>query len=250
MESSHALSDIYQLRIVMRGISPLIWRRLLVRRDTTLAQLHHILPFLFDWSGEHLHEFHLYGRDYGSNGADTRDVRLSDFRLHPGERFWYVYDFGAYWQCDIRLETSLPADAKRLYPVCIGGKGAAPLEDVLPMDEPLQPVTIRNHVIKLAERLEEELGDEHVSFIEGCPRDWGELPIPDGPLTIEIDGGYVKAQGMAQGWFEVMPVKVSCRSGVTMNNLKPRKSAVSWSWNGPRSAHASLNGSLVMKNVA
>ena len=38
------------------------------------------------------------------------------------------------------------------------------LEDVLPMDEPLQLVTIRNHVIKLAERLEEELGDEHVSF--------------------------------------------------------------------------------------
>ena len=81
------------------------------------------------------------------------------------------------------------------------------LEDVLPMDEPLQLVTIRNHVIKLAERLEEELGDEHVSFIEGCPRDWGELPIPDGPLTVGIDGGYVKAQGMAQGWFEVIAGK-------------------------------------------
>jgi len=81
------------------------------------------------------------------------------------------------------------------------------LEDVLPMDEPLQPVTIRNHVIKLAERLEEELGDEHVSFIEGCPRDWGELPIPDGPLTVGIDGGYVKAQGIAQGWFEVIAGK-------------------------------------------
>jgi Plasmid pRiA4b ORF-3-like protein len=128
MESSHALLDIYQLRIVMRGISPLIWRRLLVRRDTTLAQLHDILQFLFDWSGEHLHEFHIYGKDYGSNGADTRDVRLSDFRLHPGERFRYVYDFGAYWQCDIRLEASLPASAKRFYPVCIGGKGAAPPE--------------------------------------------------------------------------------------------------------------------------
>jgi hypothetical protein len=55
--------------------------------------------------------------------------------------------------------------------------------------------------------LEEELGEEHVSFIEGCPRDWGELPIPDGPLTVGIDGGYVKAQGMAQGWFEVIAGK-------------------------------------------
>src|SRR2546430_15809510 len=63
------------------------------------------------------------------------------------------------------------------------------LQDVLPFDEPLEPVTMRNHVCTLAERLEDELGDEQVSFIEGCPRDWGELPTPDGPLTVGIDGG-------------------------------------------------------------
>jgi len=38
--------DVYQLRIVLRGISPLIWRRLLVRSDTTLAQLHLVLQIL------------------------------------------------------------------------------------------------------------------------------------------------------------------------------------------------------------
>lgn len=112
----------------MRGISPLIWRRLLVRCDTTLAQLHDILQLIFAWSNEHLHAFHIYGKDYGANGVDTRDVRLRDFRLRPGERFRYVYDFGAYWQCDIRLEGSLLVDAKRYYPVCIDGKGAAPPE--------------------------------------------------------------------------------------------------------------------------
>ena len=81
------------------------------------------------------------------------------------------------------------------------------LQDVLPFDEPLAPVTIRNHVCKLAERLEDELGDEQWAFIEGCPRDWGELPTPDGPLTVGIDGGYVKAQGSEQGWFEVIAGK-------------------------------------------
>jgi hypothetical protein len=81
------------------------------------------------------------------------------------------------------------------------------LQDVLPIDEPLEPVTIRNHVFTMAERLEDALGDEHVSFIEGCPRDWGALPIPDGPLTVGIDGGYVKAQGGEQGWFEVIAGK-------------------------------------------
>ncbi len=78
---------------------------------------------------------------------------------------------------------------------------------MLPFDEPLEAVTIRNHVCTLAERLEDELGDEQVSFIAGCPRDWGELPAPDGPLTVGIDGGYVKAQGTEQGWFEVIAGK-------------------------------------------
>ena len=50
------------------------------------------------------------------------------------------------------------------------------LHDVLPLDEPLQAVTIRNHVFTLAERLEDALGEEHGSFIAGCPRDWGALP--------------------------------------------------------------------------
>jgi len=81
------------------------------------------------------------------------------------------------------------------------------LQDVLPFDEPLEAVMIRNHVCTLAERLEDELGDEQVSFIEGCPRDWGALPTPDGPWTVGIDGGYVKAQGAEQGWFEVIAGK-------------------------------------------
>ena len=50
MNQYRAHPDIYQLRIVLRGISPLIWRRLLVRGDTTLAQLHLMLQILFDWS--------------------------------------------------------------------------------------------------------------------------------------------------------------------------------------------------------
>lgn len=32
--------EIYQLRVVIAGISPLIWRRLLVTGETTIAQLH------------------------------------------------------------------------------------------------------------------------------------------------------------------------------------------------------------------
>ena len=34
------------------------------------------------------------------------------------------------------------------------------LQDVLPIDEPLRAVTIRNHVLLVAQRLEDTLGDE------------------------------------------------------------------------------------------
>lgn len=129
MTTSSTLLSIYQLRIVLRGISPLIWRRVLVPRDTTLTYLHAILQILFAWSDEHVHSFYVHGREYGSTGAQTSQVLLRDLCLHRGEQCRYVYDFGAYWECDIRLEALLPLAPRHVYPVCIGGKRAAPSED-------------------------------------------------------------------------------------------------------------------------
>jgi hypothetical protein len=39
------------------------------------------------------------------------------------------------------------------------------------------------------QRLEDELGDEHTSVITGCPREWAQLPRPDLPLIVGLDGG-------------------------------------------------------------
>jgi hypothetical protein len=108
MTTSSTLLSIYQLRIVLLGISPLIWRRVLVPSETTLAHLHTILQILFTWSKEHLHSFYIHGREYGSSGKPTCKIHLRDLGLHRGERFRYVYDFGAHWECDIRLEALLP----------------------------------------------------------------------------------------------------------------------------------------------
>ena len=38
--SAPSASMVLQLRVVLRDISPLIWRRLLVRCDATIADLH------------------------------------------------------------------------------------------------------------------------------------------------------------------------------------------------------------------
>jgi hypothetical protein len=62
------------------------------------------------------------------------------------------------------------------------------LQEVLPIDEPVNTFTIRQHVGDVAERLERELGDEQFCFIDGGQQSWDELPAPDGPLTVGIDG--------------------------------------------------------------
>lgn len=56
---------VYQLRVVLAGISPLIWRRLLVPAQTTIAGLHSILQTVFGWGGEHLHRAYAYGTNLG-----------------------------------------------------------------------------------------------------------------------------------------------------------------------------------------
>jgi len=56
---------VHQLRVVLRAISPLIWRRLLVRSDSTVADLHTTLQMALGWNDEHLNRFVIHGREYG-----------------------------------------------------------------------------------------------------------------------------------------------------------------------------------------
>jgi hypothetical protein len=61
------------------------------------------------------------------------------------------------------------------------------LEEVLPLQ--VNPRTIRRQVHQVAEKMEAELDDEQASFIEGMFLIWDQLPEPDPPLTVGIDGG-------------------------------------------------------------
>ncbi len=81
------------------------------------------------------------------------------------------------------------------------------LKDVLPMDDSVNQETVRNHLHVTAERIEQELGDERQpNLFEGSEEDWEQQPLPDGPITVGIDGGYVRA-AHKQGWFEVIAGK-------------------------------------------
>lgn len=56
---------VYQLKVALRAISPLIWRRLLVTSDMTIAQLHDIVQIAMGWEDLHLHQFRIHGKTYG-----------------------------------------------------------------------------------------------------------------------------------------------------------------------------------------
>jgi hypothetical protein len=126
---------IYHLKIVLRDVTPLVWRRLLVA-STTIADLHASIQIAMGWEDLHLHQFRIYGKAYGvyhdggiSFADDPHQVTLADFRFRAGERFLYEYDMGDFWQHDIWLERILPAESRRAYPHCSAGAGDCPPED-------------------------------------------------------------------------------------------------------------------------
>jgi hypothetical protein len=78
------------------------------------------------------------------------------------------------------------------------------LKDFLPVDATLDVKTVQHHTLAVAQRCEAELGEEQWAFVEGCPADWETLPIPDGLMTVGIDGGYVRSWEEKQQHFEVI----------------------------------------------
>jgi hypothetical protein len=83
------------------------------------------------------------------------------------------------------------------------GKVADLLLEVLPVHAGTNHETIRRHLHETAERIENELGDERQLklFVEEVEQE--DPAPPDGPITVGIDGGYVRA-AHKEGFFEVI----------------------------------------------
>ena len=132
-----AESSIYQLKIVLHGSEPPIWRRIQVMSDTSLEVLHRILQIAMGWSNSHLHQFEVGDLTYGPpdpnfpdfDVIDEKDVVLSEVVSRPNQKFVYQYDFGDDWTHLITLEKILAPEDGVSYPLCLTGKRACPPED-------------------------------------------------------------------------------------------------------------------------
>ncbi len=88
---------IAQVKIRLLGISPMIWRRLLVPASCTLQQLHGIIQTSMGWEGMHLYVFQIRAVRYGSPDLSTESPQatLESFRFRRNAKIIYVYDMGA-----------------------------------------------------------------------------------------------------------------------------------------------------------
>jgi len=88
--------------------------------------------------------------------------------------------------------------------------------------------------VQLGERIDRELGKEQGVFIKGCQRDWEALPVPERPLSVGIDGGYVHSREQQKavegGSFEIIvgksiPTdgKAKCFGFVNCYDEKPKR---------------------------
>jgi hypothetical protein len=133
--------EVYQLKIVLAGSKPPVWRRVQVPGNVTLGRLHQIIQLCMGWSGNHMHHFvvgresyapPLVGDDWELTQVnDEAKVKLGDLKAKIKKSFLYEYDFGDSWQHVIAVEKVIAARETILkYPVLLDGGRACPPEDI------------------------------------------------------------------------------------------------------------------------
>ena len=133
-QHSPAHNVIVQIKVKLLGVAkPPVWRRLQLRADTRLDQLHEILQAALGWENYHMHVFSFSEAQFGIADrelgfSDERQATLGEL-IDLGARFRYTYDFGDDWEHEITVEDLLDADPDTHYPLLVAAKGACPPED-------------------------------------------------------------------------------------------------------------------------
>lgn len=136
---------VYQFKISLNGISPLIWRRIQVPQKYNFWDLHVAVQDSMGWLDCHLHLFRIRNPETGEAEEigipdddpfdDDRpclpgwEAPLDVYFKAPGTRADYEYDFGDGWEHELILEDVVSRIPKQKYPICVAGERACPPED-------------------------------------------------------------------------------------------------------------------------
>ena len=137
--SESSEKKVLQLKVHLESVSPMVWRRIHVLEETTIAHLHGIIQVAMGWANTNLHTFKIFNESYGIpySGCtgfydNPKEVRLSNFNFHANDKCYYEYNFfgDCPWTLQIRIEKILPVNPKKKYPLCTGGKLACPTDSM------------------------------------------------------------------------------------------------------------------------
>lgn len=136
---------VYQLKVTLQYIEPLIWRRIQVPSTYDFWQLHSTLQDAFGWTNSHLHSFTykddnsadpiVFGIPFEPEFEDEQPLlagwqhKISRYITSETGDLEYTYDFGDNWQHTIILEEILPYEKGLKYPRCIDGERNSPPEN-------------------------------------------------------------------------------------------------------------------------
>lgn len=125
-----------QLKIVLTGTNPQVWRRIHILSTSSLRTLQYAISDVMEWNYMHLYKFIIGEDEYGDPEFDydfsgwLDDSKMTVGRIiKKNQQFEFIYDFGDNWSHQIIIEDIFDADSRERYPVCISGENASPPED-------------------------------------------------------------------------------------------------------------------------
>jgi len=136
---------VYQFKIVLAGIKPLIWRRIQVPETYSFWDLHVAIQDAMGWHDYHLHRFEIPSPLTGlktkiatpnEKSKWSKDVlsgwneRINRYFTVANNKAHYFYDYLAdNWIHTLTFEGIFPRKEGTRYPFCLDGRRACPPED-------------------------------------------------------------------------------------------------------------------------
>ena len=129
-------TTIYTFKVSLKD-APRIWRKIEVRGDQTLHQLHKAIFNAFERFEEHLYAFFLSNKpwdsstEYGlpdreSEARNAKRTKIDPLGLQVKKKFLYVFDFGDEWWHSIELLSVKEEACMGKYPRVVESEGEAP----------------------------------------------------------------------------------------------------------------------------
>jgi hypothetical protein len=120
---------IYQLKLLLLGVDPTVWRRLLVSSDRTLKDFHRIIQCCMGLENSSMHGFKYRGKFFEIYDEEDEDpvygmpahlVTLASLSLDENVPLYHRHGFEAAHM--IELEKRLDRQSHLEYPHCVGGE--------------------------------------------------------------------------------------------------------------------------------